>query len=77
MTSFANDFLSLIRLQMCFQPQDQLTLANSLELSFKVTCEESEGRNPLCSPMIFFTLSFCGEKKKIRELHAMTSVKFF
>ena len=28
---------------MCFQPQDQLTLANSLELSFKVTCEESEG----------------------------------
>ena len=62
---------------MFFQPQDQLTLANSLELSFKVTCEESEGRNPLCSPMIFFTLSFCGEKKKFRELHAMTSVKFF
>ena len=76
MTSFANDFLSLIRLQMCFQPQDQLTLANSLELSFKAACGESEGRNPLCSPMIFFTLSFCGEKK-IRELHAMTSVKFF
>ena len=62
---------------MCFQPQDQLTLANSLELSFKVTCEESEGRNPLCSSMMFFTLSFCGGKKKIRELHAMTSVKFF
>ena len=61
---------------MCFQPQDQLTLANSLELSFKVACGESEGRNPLCSPMIFFTLSFCGEKK-IRELHATTSVKFF
>ena len=52
---------------MCFQPQDQLTLANSLELSFKVTCEESEGRNPLCSPMIFFTLSFCGEKKKLES----------
>ena len=52
---------------MCFQPQDQLTLANSLELSFKVACGESEGRNPLCSPMIFFTLSFCGEKKKLES----------
>ena len=52
---------------MCFQPQDQLTLANSLELSFKVTCEESEGRSPLSSPKIFFNLSFCGEKKKKKK----------
>ena len=67
MTSFVNDFFSLIRLQMCFRPQDQLTLANSLALNFKVTREESEGRTPLCSPMIFFTLSFCEKKKKLES----------